>query len=195
MNAGNSQGLGCFVPCHKCIGNSIHSYSEIQLRLECYKKMKEKNADYILIGAGAGLSVAAGLEYVGENFQKNYSDFIKKYHFDDLYTATFYLFNSQEEKWAFWARLINLNRFNSLLKLYEDLLELIKGKEYFIITTNVDGQFENAIWRNKINKKWYSALLIISERKLGLESDKIIDIIDLRYSKDKIKEISNCAKL
>lgn len=72
---------------------------------------------------------------------------------------------------------------------------MIKGKEYFIITTNVDGQFENAIWRNKINKKWYSALLIISERKLGLESDKIIDIIDLRYSKDKIKEISNCAKL
>ena len=72
---------------------------------------------------------------------------------------------------------------------------MIKGKEYFIITTNVDGQFENAIWRNKINKKWYSALLIISERKLGLESDKIIDIIDLRYSKDKIKEISNCPKL
>lgn len=72
---------------------------------------------------------------------------------------------------------------------------MIKGKEYFIITTNVDGQFENAIWRNKINKKWYSALLIISERKLEIESDRIIDIIDLRYQKDKIKEIIDNDKI
>ncbi len=53
----------------------------------------------------------------------------------------------------------------------------------------------NAIWRNKSNNKWYGALLVISENKLGIESDKIIDIIDLRYQKDKIKEIVDNKKI
>ena len=119
-------------------------------KLEEYKiriqnaKQAIKNADYILIGAGAGLSTAAGLEYNGEGFQRDYKEFIEKYHFEDLYTASFYPFSSQEEKWAFWARLIKLNRFGEPLKLYQELLEFVKDKNYFVITTNVDGQFETA---------------------------------------------------
>lgn len=108
-----------------------------------------QNADFIIIGAGAGLSVAAGLEYSGESFKRNYKEFIEKYNFTDLYSASFYPFKTQEEKWAFWAKLIKLNRFNNPLKLYQELLELIKEKEYFVITTNVDGQFQIAGFENE----------------------------------------------
>ena len=115
-----------------------------ELRIEKAKKVISK-ANYILIGAGAGLSTAAGLEYSGDKFKNNFGEFIDKYHFTDLYTATFYNFKSQEEKWAFWARLISLNRYNKEpLKLYSELLDLIKNKEYFVLTTNVDAQFEIA---------------------------------------------------
>jgi NAD-dependent SIR2 family protein deacetylase len=104
-----------------------------------------KQAEYILIGAGAGLSTAAGLEYSGNSFQENFKDFIEKYHFQDLYSATFYDFNTPKEKWAFWARLIELNRLNKTpLPLYNELFELVKEKEHFVITTNVDAQFEKA---------------------------------------------------
>lgn len=113
-------------------------------RIENAKKVM-KEADYILIGAGAGLSTAAGLEYSGDKFKNNFGDFIDKYHFTDLYTATFYDFPTQEEKWAFWARLINLNRYNEEpLKLYSEIFNLIKDKDYFVLTTNVDAQFEIA---------------------------------------------------
>lgn len=103
-----------------------------------------KNADYILIGAGAGLSTAAGLEYSGESFEKNYKEFIEKYGFRDLYSASFYPFQKQEQKWAFWAKMIKLNRFNKPLKLYKELLNLVKDKEHFVLTTNADAQFEIA---------------------------------------------------
>ena len=116
---------------------------EYNIRLQ-NAKQAINHADYILIGAGAGLSTAAGLEYGGERFQRDYKKFIEKYHFEDLYTASFYPFSSQEEKWAFWARLIKLNRFREPLKLYQELLEFVKNKNYFVITTNVDGQFETA---------------------------------------------------
>ena len=116
---------------------------EYKIRLQNVKQAIN-NAEYILIGAGAGLSTAAGLEYSGESFQRDYREFIKKYHFEDLYTASFYPFASQEEKWAFWAKLIKLNRYREPLKLYQELLELVKNKNYFVITTNVDGQFETA---------------------------------------------------
>ena len=102
-------------------------------------------ADYVLIGAGSGLSTAAGLEYFGESFEKNFKEFIEKYNFPDLYSASFYDFNTQEEKWAFFAKMIYLNRFNKEpLKLYQEIYSLIKEKDYFVITTNVDGQFEKA---------------------------------------------------
>ena len=107
-------------------------------------KQEFENADYVVIGAGAGLSTAAGLEYSGESFEKNYKEFIEKYNFQDLYSASFYPFQTEEEKWAFWAKMIKFNRFNEPLNLYKELLELLKNKEYFVITTNVDGQFEIA---------------------------------------------------
>lgn len=107
-------------------------------------KQEIENADYVVIGAGAGLSTAAGLEYSGESFERNYKDFIEKYNFQDLYSASFYPFQTEEEKWAFWAKMIKFNRFNEPLNLYKELLELLKDKDYFVITTNVDGQFEIA---------------------------------------------------
>ena len=108
-------------------------------------KQQIKQADYIIIGAGSGLSTAAGLEYSGENFKTNYKEFIEKYHFQDLYSASFYDFDSQEEKWAFFARMIKLNRYNEKpLKLYKELYEIVKNKEYFVLSTNVDGQFYNS---------------------------------------------------
>ena len=104
-----------------------------------------KQADYIIIGAGAGLSTAAGLLYNGEKFKNDFKEFIEKYHFDDLYSASFYDFSSQEEKWAFFAKMIKINRYNEKpLNLYQELYEIIKNKDYFVLSTNVDGQFYNS---------------------------------------------------
>lgn len=104
-----------------------------------------KQADYIIIGAGSGLSTAAGLLYSGEKFEKDFREFIEKYHFGNLYSASFYEFKTQEEKWAFFAKMIKLNRYNEKpLKLYQELYEIVKNKEYFVLSTNVDGQFYNS---------------------------------------------------
>ena len=108
-------------------------------------KQAIKQADYIIIGAGSGLSTAAGLFYSGEKFGKDFKEFIGKYHFDNLYSASFYEFKTQEEKWAFFAKMIKLNRYNeNPLKLYQELYEIVKNKEYFVLSTNVDGQFYNS---------------------------------------------------
>ena len=108
-------------------------------------KQAIKQADYIIIGAGSGLSTAAGLLYNGEKFEKDFKEFIEKYHFDNLYSASFYEFKTQEEKWAFFAKMIKLNRYNeNPLKLYQKLYEIVKNKEYFVLSTNVDGQFYNS---------------------------------------------------
>ena len=108
-------------------------------------KQAIKQADYIIIGAGSGLSTAAGLLYSGEKFEKDFREFIEKYHFDNLYSASFYEFKIQEEKWAFFAKMIKLNRYNEKpLKLYQELYEIVKNKEYFVLSTNVDGQFYNS---------------------------------------------------
>ena len=108
-------------------------------------KQAIKQADYIIIGAGAGLSTAAGLLYSGEKFKKDFKEFIEKYHFEDLYSASFYNFKTQEVKWAFFAKMIKLNRYNETpLKLYQELYEIVKNKEYFVLSTNVDGQFYNS---------------------------------------------------
>lgn len=104
-----------------------------------------KESDCVLIGAGAGLSAAAGMEYSGESFEKNYREFIDKYYFDNLYSASFYDFKTQEEKWAFFAKMIKLNRYNDKpLQLYQELYELVCSKDYFVLSTNVDGQFYNS---------------------------------------------------
>ena len=108
-------------------------------------KQAIKQADYIIIGAGSGLSTAAGLLYNGEKFEKDFKEFIEKYHFDNLYSASFYEFKTQEEKWAFFAKMIKLNRYNKKpLKLYQELYEIVRNKEYFVLSTNVDGQFYNS---------------------------------------------------
>ena len=108
-------------------------------------KQAIKRADYIIIGAGSGLSTAAGLLYSGEKFENDFREFIEKYHFGNLYSASFYEFKTQEEKWAFFAKMIKLNRYNEKpLKLYQGLYEIVKNKEYFVLSTNVDGQFYNS---------------------------------------------------
>ena len=102
------------------------------------------NADYILIGAGAGLSTAAGNTYSGERFEKNFEPFIKKYHFKDLYTSGFYDFQTEEEKWAYWSKHIYIaNTALPELPLYKKLFNYLQNskKDYFIITTNVDDCF------------------------------------------------------
>ncbi len=110
-------------------------------------KIKEliKNSNCILIGAGAGLSASAGLDYSGERFENNFAEFIKKYGFTDMYSATFYDFESQEEKWAYFAKHIYMNDVGiEATDLYKKVLKLVREKEYFVITTNVDDQFEKA---------------------------------------------------
>ncbi|HBZ20991.1 MAG TPA: Sir2 silent information regulator family NAD-dependent deacetylase [Bacteroidales bacterium] len=104
-----------------------------------------KNAEKLIIGAGAGFSAAAGIEYDGNRFIKNFKPFIEKYGMKDLYTSSFYPFRTQEEKWAYWARHISLNLFETpVKKLYITLMELTSSKDYFVITTNVEGQFTKA---------------------------------------------------
>lgn len=102
-------------------------------------------ADAIVIGAGAGLSTAAGLTYGGTRFRDNFQDFIEHYGMKDMYSAGFYPFPTQEEKWAYWSRHIYLNRYAvPALEVYRNLYELVKGKNYFVLTTNVDHQFWKA---------------------------------------------------
>ena len=104
-----------------------------------------EEAEAVVIGAGAGLSTAAGLTYAGPRFEENFSDFIEKYGITDMYTGGFYPFESQEEKWAWWSRHIFLNRYTAPpLPVYDQLLELVKEKDYFVLTTNVDHQFQRA---------------------------------------------------
>ena len=110
-------------------------------KIEQIKKLMEE-ADYILIGAGAGLSTSAGIEYMGKRFTDNFAEFIEKYHFTDMYSSGFYNFETEEEKWAYWAKHMYINCIGmQATKLYKYLFEIIKDKDYFVITTNVDEQF------------------------------------------------------
>ena len=99
-------------------------------------------ADYIIIGAGAGLSTAAGIEYTGKRFEDNFKDYIDEYGFTDLYSSGFYPFKTSEEKWAYWARHIAINRFDvGETEVYTKLRQLVEDKDYFVLTTNVESQF------------------------------------------------------
>ncbi len=99
-------------------------------------------AQAVVIGAGSGLSAAAGFTYTGERFTRHFSEFIERYHMTDMYSAGFYPFQTQEEKWAYWSRHIYYNRYDpDAGKAYLDLLNLVRDKNYFVITTNVDHQF------------------------------------------------------
>lgn len=103
-----------------------------------------ERAYYVVIGAGAGLSTAAGIEYGGKRFTDNFPDFIARYGVTDMYYATFYPYPTEQERWAYWARHIRLNRFCAPTELYRKLYETVCGKDYFVITTNVDAQFERS---------------------------------------------------
>ena len=103
------------------------------------------DADYVLIGAGAGLTTAAGIDYAGEDFRREFREWIDRYGITDLYSAGFYPFETDEERWAMWAKHIWFSRYRTgALPLYKKLLKMVDGKDYFVITTNVDGQFEMA---------------------------------------------------
>ena len=104
-----------------------------------------QSADAIVVGAGAGLSTAAGFTYSGERFQQHFADFINKYGFTDMYSAGFYPFPTEEEKWAYWSRHIYYNRYVPAPKpVYDKLLKLVQDKDYFVITNNVDHKFQKA---------------------------------------------------
>lgn len=111
------------------------------------KKLKEEfnTTDAILIGAGAGLSASAGFDYIGERFEKYFSDFKEKYGITDMYSGGFYDFDTLEEYWAWWSRHILINRYDCEVgKPYKDLFSIVKDKNYFVLTTNVDHQFQRA---------------------------------------------------
>lgn len=111
-------------------------------KISCIRE-EIKQADAIVIGAGAGLSTAAGFIYSGERFMAYFSDFYQKYGFSDMYSGGFYEFPTEEEQWAYWSRYIYVNRYQNAPKpVYEKLYELVKGKDYFVLTTNVDHCFQ-----------------------------------------------------
>lgn len=104
-------------------------------------------ADAVFIGAGAGLSTAAGLSYTGARFDRWFSDFCRAYGFHDMYSGGFYLYGSFEEYWAFWSRYVWCNRYEPDARadtLYRDVLALVRDKDYFVLTTNVDHRFQLA---------------------------------------------------
>ena len=104
-----------------------------------------ETAEAVLIGAGAGLSTSAGFTYSGKRFEEHFSDFQEKYGFHDMYSGGFYPYDTLEEYWAFWSRNIDLNRYQPApTDVYERLLDLVKDKDYFVLTTNVDHQFQKA---------------------------------------------------
>lgn len=122
-------------------GKFITDYSDEIRRL----KDAVNQADAVVIGAGAGLSTSAGFVYTGERFHKYFQDFIEQYEFQDMYSGGFYPFATLEEHWAYWSRYIYINRYMDAPKpVYEKLFELVKDKDYFVLTTNVDHCFQKS---------------------------------------------------
>ena len=120
---------------------STENYSEGIGRL----KEAVKETDAVMIGAGSGLSASAGFTYSGERFEKYFGDFIAKYHIRDMYSGGFYTYPALEEYWAWWSRHIYYNRYvDAPRPVYPALYELVKDKDYFVLTTNVDHQFQKA---------------------------------------------------
>ena len=104
-----------------------------------------ENAEALVVGAGAGLSTSAGFTYSGERFEQYFSDFRARYGFSDMYTGGFYPYKTLEEHWAYWSRYIMINRYmDAPIPVYEGLFDLVKNKNYFVITTNVDHCFQKA---------------------------------------------------
>ena len=99
-------------------------------------------ADAVIIGVGSGLSTSAGLTYSGARFERYFGDFRRRYGFRDMYTGGFYSYDSPEAHWAYWSRYVDINRYVDAPKpVYRQLLSLVQGRDYFVLTTNVDHQF------------------------------------------------------
>ena len=123
------------------ISRGIGSRSEQLARLQ----QELDTAEAVVVGAGAGLSTAAGLTYSGERFERYFGDFAAVFGIRDMYSGGFYPFPDPETRWAWWARHIYYNRYIDPPKpVYQNLLRLLEGKNYFVITTNVDHQFQRA---------------------------------------------------
>lgn len=123
------------------ITKSTENYS---MQIERLKK-EIASADCILLGAGAGLSAAAGFDYGGERLKKYFADFERKYGFHDMYSGGFYPYETPEEYWAYWSKYIYVNRYTDAPKpVYGDLFNLVREKEYFVLTTNVDHCFQKS---------------------------------------------------
>lgn len=123
------------------IMKSTETYSQKIDRL----KAALKTAGAVVIGAGAGLSASAGFAYTGERFERYFSDFAQTYGFRDMYSGGFYPYSTPEEYWAYWSRYVTVNRYMDPPKpVYQSLLELVAGKDYFVLTTNVDHCFQKA---------------------------------------------------
>ncbi|MCI5830718.1 MAG: Sir2 silent information regulator family NAD-dependent deacetylase [Treponema sp.] len=104
-----------------------------------------QSCDAVLIGAGAGLSAASGFYYDGERFEKYFEPWHKRFGIRDMYSGGFYPYKNLEQFWAWWFKAILVNRYECPAgKPYKDLLELVKDKNYFVITTNVDHQFQKS---------------------------------------------------
>ena len=113
-------------------------------RIESLRRLLDE-ADAIIVGAGAGLSSAAGIQYSGPEFERTFRPWIERYGITDLYTSSFYPFETQEELWAYWAMHVWFARYRpDAMPLYRQLYDLLKDRNCFVITTNVDGQFEKA---------------------------------------------------
>lgn len=120
---------------------STGSFSDNISRL----KQEISTADAVVIGAGAGLSASAGFDYSGQRFERYFADFHRKYGITDMYSGGFYPYKTPEEYWAWWSRQILVNRYDCPVgRVYSNLLTVLKDKDYFVLTTNVDHQFQRA---------------------------------------------------
>ena len=124
------------------------SFSTDSLKPEAGAKILKKaigEADAVVIGAGSGLSTSAGFTYTGARFDRYFGDFAEKYGYSDMYSGGFCPYEEEGESWAYWSRYIYINRYlDPPYPVYEQLLDLVKDKDYFVITTNVDHCFQKA---------------------------------------------------
>lgn len=114
--------------------STAHCSDELDMSHKIDRLRNElRDADAVLIGAGAGLSTSAGFVYTGERFEKYFHDFAERYHFSDMYSGGFYPYDTVEEHWAYWSRYIYINRYMSAPKpVYNKLYALVKDKDYFV---------------------------------------------------------------
>ncbi|MBU6081251.1 SIR2 family NAD-dependent protein deacylase [Allobacillus halotolerans] len=99
-------------------------------------------AEAVVVGIGAGMSAATGFTYVGKRFTDAFPDFIEKYRFFDMLQASLFEFEDWQEYWAFQSRFSLLNYFDQPAGLaYVDMKEMLKDKNYHVITTNADNAF------------------------------------------------------